>query len=112
MQAFSQHVLPGEPDWPPQVHTTGWWFLPSPESWIPPTELVAFLAAGPPPVYVGFGSTVGPDAIHVIDQLVGDLQRVIEYPRLGFAIEQKVPDHVLDSFTLLCEHGYTSRLLP
>lgn len=35
---------------------TGYWFEPPAEDWSPPPDLAAFLAAGPPPVYVGFGS--------------------------------------------------------
>jgi hypothetical protein len=31
------------------------------------------------------------DAGPVPDMMVGDLQRVIEYPALGFAVEQEVP---------------------
>ncbi|MCP9206892.1 YdcF family protein [Streptomyces cucumeris] len=47
----------------------------------------------------------------VTDQLVGDLQRVIEYPRLGFAIEQDVPEDVHTAYTSLVRDGFTSRLL-
>jgi UDP:flavonoid glycosyltransferase YjiC (YdhE family) len=42
------------PDSPFVAVQTGAWFLPAPEP-LEPT-LAAFLAAGPPPVYVGFGS--------------------------------------------------------
>lgn len=35
---------------------TGYWFLAAEAEWTPPPALVDFLAAGPPPVYVGFGS--------------------------------------------------------
>ena len=34
--------------------------------------------------------SIGDDKL-VIDMLVGDLQRIIEYPALGFAIAQDVP---------------------
>lgn len=47
----------------------------------------------------------------VIDMLVGDLQRVIEYPRLGFAVEQHVPPDVHDAYQRLVARGYTSRLI-
>ncbi|MFG3253244.1 YdcF family protein [Streptomyces sp. NPDC048172] len=45
------------------------------------------------------------------DMLVGDLQRVIEYPKLGFAIEQGVPGGVSDAYTSLVRDGFTSRLI-
>jgi sterol 3beta-glucosyltransferase len=36
---------------------TGYWFLPTLDTWEPPDKLARFLAAGPPPVYIGLGST-------------------------------------------------------
>ncbi|MFG1703405.1 YdcF family protein [Nonomuraea sp. M3C6] len=47
----------------------------------------------------------------VIDMLVGDLQRVIEYPKLGYAIEQTVPGQVRDAYQVLLHSGFDSRLL-
>ena len=47
----------------------------------------------------------------VIDDLVGDLQRVIEYPRLGYAIRQDVPESVRAACTELLSSGFTSREL-
>ncbi|HEY3684714.1 MAG TPA: glycosyltransferase [Streptosporangiaceae bacterium] len=61
LQAFSRHVLPAPLDYPPTVHTTGFWHLPAPPGWTPPPDLAAFLAAGPPPIYLGFGSMAGTD---------------------------------------------------
>jgi len=61
LQAFSSELLPGRPDYPRWVHTTGFWYLPSPPDWTPPSHLTEFLEAGEPPVYVGFGSMAGTD---------------------------------------------------
>jgi hypothetical protein len=47
----------------------------------------------------------------VVDMLVGDLQRVIEYPKLGFAIEQDVPGDVYDAYERLLRSGFDSRLI-
>ncbi|QDY78235.1 YdcF family protein [Streptomyces qinzhouensis] len=47
----------------------------------------------------------------VVDMLVGDLQRIIEYPKLGYAIEQDVPKDVRTAYTGLVEAGFTSRLM-
>ncbi|WP_206786082.1 glycosyltransferase [Amycolatopsis sp. MtRt-6] len=52
---FSAAVVPRPPDWPDRAHVTGYWFL-DPGPWRPDPRLRDFLAAGPPPVYVGFGS--------------------------------------------------------
>ncbi|MFJ4668931.1 YdcF family protein [Kitasatospora purpeofusca] len=54
--------------------------------------------------------TIGDDGL-VIDSLVGDLQRVIEYPGLGFAVAQDVPGSVHDAYQRLIADGFTSRLL-
>ncbi|MGV9311259.1 YdcF family protein [Streptomyces sp. NPDC003691] len=47
----------------------------------------------------------------VVDMLVGDLQRIIEYPRLGFAVEQTVPDDVRAAYADLVQAGFTGRLM-
>jgi UDP:flavonoid glycosyltransferase YjiC (YdhE family) len=56
LYGYSPSVLPPPPDWGESVHVTGYWFLNETEEWVPPPALVEFLQAGPPPVYVGFGS--------------------------------------------------------
>ncbi len=56
--AASPLVVPPAPDWPAGTYQTG--YLAPPDTNItPPPELVAFLAAGPRPAYVGFGSLAG-----------------------------------------------------
>lgn len=52
---FSQHVVPRPPDWGSNIHFTGYW-RPQEPAWEPPTALLRFLEAGPPPVFIGFGS--------------------------------------------------------
>ena len=53
---YSPAVLPRPADWPAPLRVTGfWWPAPDP-SWQPPAALSAFLASGPRPVFVGFGS--------------------------------------------------------
>jgi sterol 3beta-glucosyltransferase len=53
---FSPAVVPRPADWPASVHVTGYWWPTRPPGWQPPDLLVDFLGAGPPPVFVGFGS--------------------------------------------------------
>jgi UDP:flavonoid glycosyltransferase YjiC (YdhE family) len=57
---YSPSVTPQPRDWPAHQQVTGYWFLDDP-AWQPPAALAAFLAAGPPPIYVGFGSMTGSD---------------------------------------------------
>ena len=54
--AYSPTVIPRPTDWPDRIHVTGFWFSDPPPGWTPPSDLVAFLESGTPPVYVGFGS--------------------------------------------------------
>ncbi|MFD3997371.1 YdcF family protein [Streptomyces sp. NPDC058583] len=51
------------------------------------------------------------DAKLVVDMLAGDLQRVIEYPKQGFAIAQHVPEDVHAAYEFLIRDGFTSRLI-
>jgi sterol 3beta-glucosyltransferase len=41
---------------PAEARITGYWFLDDAPGWLPPADLAAFLAAGPKPIYIGFGS--------------------------------------------------------
>ncbi len=59
LYAYSPHLVPRPADFPPEVHVTGFWFLAQTTDWQPSPELCAFLEAGAPPVYVGFGSMSG-----------------------------------------------------
>ncbi|MBN9656572.1 MAG: glycosyltransferase family 1 protein [Acidobacteria bacterium] len=65
----SPHLLPPPPDWPAYVRLCGQWLVPSP-AWQPPPALESFLAAGEPPVYVGFGSMTGFDTARLLDALI------------------------------------------
>jgi uncharacterized SAM-binding protein YcdF (DUF218 family) len=48
----------------------------------------------------------------VIDMMVGDLQRVVEYPERGFAVRQDVPVEVRAAAERLHAAGFVSRALP
>jgi sterol 3beta-glucosyltransferase len=56
LYGYSAHVLPKPHDWPENHHVCGYWFLDPSDDWSPPSDLVEFLDAGEPPVYIGFGS--------------------------------------------------------
>jgi uncharacterized SAM-binding protein YcdF (DUF218 family) len=47
----------------------------------------------------------------LIDMIIGDLQRVIEYPGQGFAIAQRVPPSVYAAYQRLVAAGFSSRML-
>ncbi|MGW6914315.1 glycosyltransferase [Kitasatospora sp. NPDC054939] len=56
LHGYSPLVVPRPGDWPTGVETVGYWWPARPQHWQPPAELVDFLQAGPPPVFIGFGS--------------------------------------------------------
>jgi sterol 3beta-glucosyltransferase len=62
---FSSAVVPRPADWPSCVHLTGYWFLDPAPNWAPDPRLAGFVAAGPPPVYVGFGSMAPSDSARI-----------------------------------------------
>lgn len=55
LYGYSPSVVPKPRNWGDFIRVTGYWFLDAPD-WTMPADLSAFLAAGPPPVYIGFGS--------------------------------------------------------
>lgn len=54
--AWSPTLVRQPDDWPSTISVTGAWRLPASADWRPDPALQAFLDAGEPPVYVGFGS--------------------------------------------------------
>jgi uncharacterized SAM-binding protein YcdF (DUF218 family) len=51
------------------------------------------------------------DTKRVVDMIVGDTQRVMEYANRGFAIRQEMPADVHTAYERLVEAGFKSRLL-
>ncbi|MFE5851735.1 YdcF family protein [Streptomyces sp. NPDC056500] len=71
---------------------------------------VEILCASEPLEFDDYLKSIGNEKL-VLDMLVGDLQRVIEYPTLGFAFEQEVPEDVHAAYESLIRDGFTSRLI-
>jgi len=47
----------------------------------------------------------------IINTMVGDLQRVKEYSKLGFQIKQEIPENVWEAYTKLISLGFNERLI-
>jgi hypothetical protein len=47
---LSPQIFPPNPLWEPRHRMTGYWLAPSPQSWMPPDELLTFLEDGEPVV--------------------------------------------------------------
>ncbi|HHP7243484.1 MAG TPA: glycosyltransferase [Elainellaceae cyanobacterium] len=75
LHGYSPHVVPEPEDWHEWAIATGYWFLNTSEDWQPPPDLVDFLNAGPPPVYVGFGSISGREPAKTAQIVIEALQQ-------------------------------------
>jgi uncharacterized SAM-binding protein YcdF (DUF218 family) len=75
-----------------------------------PAQSTKIQASSPPIDYDEYFATeaVKEQAIHL---MVGDLQRIKEYPKLGYQIEQSIPTDVWKAWQRLVEASYTKHLL-
>jgi UDP:flavonoid glycosyltransferase YjiC (YdhE family) len=103
LSAYSPSIIPHPADWPESVHVAGYFFLDTTTDWQPSSELKAFLEAGDPPVYIGFGSMAGRNpeqlATLVIEALAKSGQRGLLLTGWGGLRTELAPDNVfvLDS---------------
>ncbi len=75
--------------------------------WLPDTELIM---ASPLISFQDYPNEfISKDT--VINFLVGDLQRIREYPKKGFQIQQEIPGDVLEAYEYLIKKGYTQRMI-
>jgi sterol 3beta-glucosyltransferase len=75
LYGFSRHVLPRPRDWRDGLDVTGYWWATDGRTWQPPRELTDFLQAGPPPVFVGLGSTATARGQHLSHLFTSALRR-------------------------------------
>lgn len=68
-------VLPRPADWRPGLEIAGYWWPLRPRGWQPDPVLLDFLASGPAPVFVGFGSLAGARAEQCTELAVQALRR-------------------------------------
>jgi sterol 3beta-glucosyltransferase len=73
--AFSPAVLPAPPRLGDSYEVTGYWFLQGTDDPPPPSALLEFLAAGPPPVSIGFGTMIDTDPAATVGLVAEALER-------------------------------------
>lgn len=73
---ISQAVLPRPDDWPLNAHMAGYCFLDRDHGWRPQSALKDFLQAGPPPIYIGFGSIAGTNPQQLAQTVVDAVKRL------------------------------------
>lgn len=61
LHGFSPSLVARPSDWRPGLEVSGYWWPKTPETWLPPADLVSFLQSGPAPIFVGFGSLMVSD---------------------------------------------------
>ncbi|MBF2048149.1 MAG: glycosyltransferase [Leptolyngbya sp. IPPAS B-1204] len=75
LYGYSPTLLPKPTDWGDNIHVPGFWFLDQQSDWQPSSQLTDFLAAGTPPVYVGFGSAVWEDPQRITEMILAAVQQ-------------------------------------
>ncbi|RDL32414.1 uncharacterized protein BP5553_08870 [Venustampulla echinocandica] len=70
----SSALIPKPKDWGPHISISSFYFLSFASNYQPDSELANFLASGPAPVYIGFGSIVVDDP-NAMTQLIFDAVR-------------------------------------
>jgi len=117
LYSYSPSVLPKPSDWPDWLHVTGYWFLDQSAHWEPPTELVDFISAGSPPIYI---ETWHPefDTQLLQDVLARTKKRAIvrttqggfrnaQLPDEAFGIESVPHDWLFPQMAAVVHHGGT-----
>ena len=99
LYGFSPSVIPAPADWSAENHITGYWFLDSAADWNPPPALLNFLQAGPPPIYIGFGSMSSRNPQATADMVVEAIkktdQRALLFSGWGGLHKEDLPDSML-----------------
>jgi sterol 3beta-glucosyltransferase len=96
LYGISPTILPPPADWPTHARLCGQWVTPGGD-FSPSPELVAFLQAGPAPIYIGFGSMAGIDGPRMVGALVSALdgRRALFYPGWSGMQDIALPDNML-----------------
>ncbi|KAF8593865.1 UDP-Glycosyltransferase/glycogen phosphorylase [Ceratobasidium sp. AG-I] len=110
-------------DWMAHIDVVGFYFLDLATSYVPPPELEAFLRAGSPPIYIGFGSIVIEDpkemTLAVLDAIAQTGVRALISPGWGgldesmikaagpnvFALGNVPHDWLFEHVSAVCHHG-------
>lgn len=96
LYGFSQHLVPRPDDWPDNALVSGVWSPPATD-WTPPHPLAEFLAAGEPPIYVGFGSMAVSEPRRLLDALIAAIggRRALFYPGWSGIAQPDLPPNFL-----------------
>ncbi len=120
LYGYSGAVVPKPPDWGPEIELTGYWFLDRRPDWKPPRGLEDFLAAGPKPICVGFGSMPSADPEQTTELFTRALARAglravmltgwgglarAQLPETVFALDGAPHDWLFPRVSAVVHHG-------
>ncbi len=120
LYAFSPAVVPEPARAGPWTHITGYWFLDRVLDPEPPEQLLRFLAGGPAPVCVGFGSMLDADPAGTTGLVIEALRQAgqrgvlirgqhgfgdVELPESVFAVETISHDWLFQRCSAVVHHG-------
>jgi sterol 3beta-glucosyltransferase len=117
LYGVSPTILPRPSDWPDNTLACGQWNVTNAE-WMPPAGLERFLAAGEPPIYIGFGSMAGLDRYRLMEALAAAVagRRVLLYPGWSrvdtseppkdfFVVGETPHDWLFPHMSMIVHHG-------
>jgi UDP:flavonoid glycosyltransferase YjiC (YdhE family) len=95
LYGFSRHLIPRPSDWPANAVICGAWSS-GLADWSAPEALAEFLAAGEPPIYVGFGSMALSEPRSLLEALTSAIRgrRALFYPGWSGVAEADLPANV------------------
>lgn len=89
---FSEQAVPRPVDWPAHARITGYWQMDPPRERDIPGAVRRFLEAGPPPVFIGFGSAAPQDMRRLGGIAREALRRTGQRGVLSIGREEPLPD--------------------
>lgn len=76
-----------------------------------PREDVVVRVTSPRTSYEEYVNDSAFSKAHILNAIVGDMQRMREYPKLGYQIEQEIPDNVWQAYEELVKQGFHEHLI-
>ena len=75
--------------------------------WLPNVDIIM---SSPPISFENYAND-SMSQVQVINSLVGDIQRIKEYPQKGFQITQDIPKDIWEAYEYLIGQGYTEKMI-
>ncbi len=96
LYGISPTLLAPPKDWPAHAQLCGQWPYPMEDRYAPPDALANFLAAGPAPVYMGFGSMAGIDMPRMLKAIATALngRRAVFWPGWNGLPQAQIPNNI------------------